>query len=51
LPFDDPLRQGQDDIDTTLLATGMFQSGASEPPWEQVKSVLRTQGGLWSGLS
>jgi hypothetical protein len=41
LPPDDELRDGQEEFEATLLATGLFQEGHPEPSWEKVQPALR----------
>ena len=41
LPPDEELRDGQEEFEATLLATGLFVEGQPEPPWEKVQPALK----------
>jgi DNA phosphorothioation-associated putative methyltransferase len=41
LPPDDELRDGLEEFEATLLATGLFVEGQPEPPWEKVQPALK----------
>lgn len=41
LTLDDELRKGQVEIEGALLATGLFESNQSDPPWDKVQPALR----------
>jgi DNA phosphorothioation-associated putative methyltransferase len=41
LTADDPLREGQNDIESRLMATGLFVADRAEPSWDKVELALK----------